>query len=63
MYRMMRLVAVRWGSRGVMLVEAHLLDHVSDVRPSEGEVLESHIQTMVGSQVADSPPMPEETLA
>jgi hypothetical protein len=25
---------------GVMYVEAHLLDHVGDVRPGEGEVLE-----------------------
>jgi hypothetical protein len=29
------------GLTRVVHVEAHLLDHVGDVRPSEGEVLES----------------------
>jgi hypothetical protein len=29
------------GLMGVMLVEAHLLDRIGDVRPGEGEVLES----------------------
>jgi hypothetical protein len=29
------------GLTGVMHVEAHLLDHVGDVKPGEGEVLES----------------------
>jgi hypothetical protein len=29
------------GLTGVVHVEAHLLDHVGDVKPGEGEVLES----------------------
>jgi hypothetical protein len=44
-------------------VEAHLLDRESDVRPGEGEVLESLDQAAVGSRVADGAPMSEETLA
>jgi hypothetical protein len=34
-------------------VEVHLLDHIGDVRPGEGEVLESPSQATVGSRVAD----------
>jgi hypothetical protein len=37
-------------------VEAHLLDHISNVRPGEGEVLKSPSQTVVSSRVADGPP-------
>jgi hypothetical protein len=37
----------------IMQVEAHLLDRLGDVRPSEGEVLESPSQAPVGSQVTD----------
>jgi hypothetical protein len=44
------------GLTGVMHVEAHLLDGVGDVRPSEGEVLESLDQATVGSRVADGSP-------
>jgi hypothetical protein len=35
------------------LVKPHLLDYVGEVRPGEGEVLESSIQAAVGSQVID----------
>jgi hypothetical protein len=59
----MRLEVLRWGSRGVVHVKAHLLDHVDDVRASEGEVLKSPGQATVGSQVAHGASMPEETLA
>jgi hypothetical protein len=45
-YREMRLTRV-------VHVEAHLLDHVGDVRPDEGEVLESPGQATVGSRIAD----------
>jgi hypothetical protein len=44
-------------------VEAHLLDCVGNVGPSDGEVLESPSQAAVGSRVADRTPMSEETLA
>jgi hypothetical protein len=43
------------GIIGVVHVEAHLLDRVGDVRPSEGEVLESPSEAVVGSRVADGP--------
>jgi hypothetical protein len=48
---------------GVVHVETHLLDHVGNVGPGEGEVLESPSQAAVGSQVANGAPMLEETLA
>jgi hypothetical protein len=51
------------GLTGVVHVEAHLLDHVGDVRLGEGEVLESPSQDVIGSRVADGPPMLEGTLA
>jgi hypothetical protein len=38
-------------------VEAHLLDRVGNVGPSEGEVLESPSQVAVGSRVMDGGPM------
>jgi hypothetical protein len=41
---------------GIMHVEAHLLDRVGDVRPGEGEVLESLGQARVANRVADPPP-------
>jgi hypothetical protein len=41
---------------GIMHVEAHLLDCVGDVRPGEGEVLESLGQARVANRVADPPP-------
>jgi hypothetical protein len=34
-------------------VEAHLFDHVEDVRPSEDEVLETLSKTVVGSWAID----------
>jgi hypothetical protein len=37
----------------VVHVEAHLLDHVGDIGPDEGEVLESPGQAAVGSRVTD----------
>jgi hypothetical protein len=37
----------------IMQVEAHLLNRLGDIRPSEGEVLESPNQAPVGSQVTD----------
>jgi hypothetical protein len=37
----------------IMYVEAHLLNHVGDVRPGEGKVLKSPNQVMVGSQVTN----------
>jgi hypothetical protein len=37
----------------VVHVEAHLLDRVEDVRPGEGEILESPGQAAVGCQAAD----------
>jgi hypothetical protein len=40
----------------VVHIEAHLLDRVSNVRPGEGEVLESPSQAAVGSLIADGPP-------
>jgi hypothetical protein len=48
---------------GVMHVGAQMLDRVGDVRPSEGEVLESPDQAEVGSWVTDEGLMSEETLA
>jgi hypothetical protein len=45
------------GLTGVVHVEAHLLDRVDNVRPDEGEALESP------SQVTDGPPMSKETLS
>jgi hypothetical protein len=50
------------GLTGVVHVEAHLLDRVGNVKPSEGEVLESPSQAAVGSQVTNRAPMLEETL-
>jgi hypothetical protein len=44
------------GLTGVVHVEAHLLDRVGNVRPGEGEVLESPSQAAVGSRVADEGP-------
>jgi hypothetical protein len=44
-------------------VEAHMLDRVGDVMPSEGEVLESLGQAAVDSRVTNGAPMSEETLA
>jgi hypothetical protein len=46
-------------------VEAHLLDCLDDVKPSEGEVLESPGQAAVASWVADGGRgvMAEESLA
>jgi hypothetical protein len=38
---------------GVVHVEAHLLDRVGDIRPGEGEVLESPGHATVGSLVGD----------
>jgi hypothetical protein len=51
------------GLKGVMHVEAHLLDRVGNVGPGEGGVLESPSQAAVGSLVPDRGPMSEETLA
>jgi hypothetical protein len=51
------------GLTGIVHVEAHLLDRVGDVRPSEGEVLESPSQAAVGIRVANGAPMSEGTLA
>jgi hypothetical protein len=51
------------GLTRVMHVEAHLQDRVDNVRPGEGEVLESPSQATVGNQVVDGGPMLEETLA
>jgi hypothetical protein len=39
-----------------MHVEARLLDHVGNVEPGEGEVLESPSQVTIGSQVANGGP-------
>jgi hypothetical protein len=47
----------------VMHVEAHLLFHIGNVGPSEGEVLESPSQAAIGSRVTDRGPLSEETLA
>jgi hypothetical protein len=58
----MRFAAMRWGSR-VVHVEAHLLYHVSNGGPGEGEVLESPSQAAVGSRVTYGAPVSEETLA
>jgi hypothetical protein len=44
------------GLMGVAHVEAHLLDRVGNVRPGEGEVLESPSQAAVRSQVTDGAP-------
>jgi hypothetical protein len=44
------------GLVGVVHVEAHLLDHVGNVGPVEGAVLESPGQTVVGIWVADRAP-------
>jgi hypothetical protein len=43
------------GLMGTMHVEAHLLDRIVDVRPGEGEVLESPGQAAVGNRVAHTP--------
>jgi hypothetical protein len=51
------------GLTRVVHVEAHLLDCVGNVEPSEGEVLESLRQVVVGSWVVDGGPMSEEILA
>jgi hypothetical protein len=51
------------GLTKVVHVEAHLSDRIGNVRPGEGEVLESPSQAAVGSRVADGAPMSEETLA
>jgi hypothetical protein len=51
------------GLTGVAHVEAHLLDRVGNVRPGEGEVLESPSQAAVCSRVTDGAPLLEETLA
>jgi hypothetical protein len=44
-------------------MEAHLLDHIGNVGPGEGEVLESPSQAATGSRVTNGPPISEETLA
>jgi hypothetical protein len=44
------------GLMGVVHVEAHLLNRVGNVRPGEGEVLESPGQTALGSRIADGGP-------
>jgi hypothetical protein len=44
------------GLTRVVHVEAHLLDHVGNVRPDKGEVLESPSQVVVGSRVTDGAP-------
>jgi hypothetical protein len=44
------------GLTGVVHVKAHLLDHVGDVGPGEGEILESPSQAAIGSRVADRGP-------
>jgi hypothetical protein len=41
------------GITRVMHVEAHLMDRVGNVKPSEGEVMESPNQATVGSRVKD----------
>jgi hypothetical protein len=51
------------GLTRVVNVEAHLLDRVGNVGPSENEILESPSQAAVGNRVTDGAPMPEETLA
>jgi hypothetical protein len=43
----------KMGFKWVMHVEAHLLYHVGDVRPDEGEILESPDQNVVGDRVID----------
>jgi hypothetical protein len=58
----MCFVAMRWGT-GVVHVEAHLLDRIGNVGSSEGEVLESPSQVVIGSRVADRAPISEEILA
>jgi hypothetical protein len=50
------------GLTSVVHVEAHLLGHIGNVGPSEGEVLQSPSQAGVGSRVTDGAPMSEETL-
>jgi hypothetical protein len=44
------------GLTRVVYMEAHLLDHVGNVRPGEGEVLENPSQAAVGSRVMDGAP-------
>jgi hypothetical protein len=44
------------GLMGVVHVEAHLSDRIGNVRPGEGEVLESPNQAAVGSRVANGGP-------
>jgi hypothetical protein len=51
------------GLTGVLHVVARLLDHVGDVNPGEGEVLESPDQATVSSRVTDGGLMLEKTLA
>jgi hypothetical protein len=46
------LGAYEMGLTGIVHVETHQLDHVGDVRPGEGEVLESPDHATVGSRVA-----------
>jgi hypothetical protein len=43
---------MRWGSRMVVHVEAHMLDHVQYVSLDEGELLESPDQATIDSQDA-----------
>jgi hypothetical protein len=51
------------GLTGVVHVEAHLLNRIGNVRPGEGEILESPSQAAVSSRVTDVAPMSVETLA
>jgi hypothetical protein len=44
------------GVTGVVHVEAHLLYRIGNVKPGEGEVLESLGQAVIGNRVADGPP-------
>jgi hypothetical protein len=40
-------------------VEVHLLDHVGDIRPGEGQVVESPRPAVIGSRDVDGGPMME----
>jgi hypothetical protein len=51
------------GLMRVVHVEAQLLNHVGNIGPGEGEILESPSQAAVGSQVTGRGPMSEETVA
>jgi hypothetical protein len=44
------------GLTGVVHVEEHLLDRIGDVKPGEGEILESLGQDVVGGWVTDGAP-------